>query len=145
MRKRDGFTLFELLVSISIIAILTAMVTVSYSVAQKKARDVRRMQDVEMIQKAAEQYYSLNNYSYPTNGMYAIGTSWAVGDQTVLESYPQDPKNVDPYLYISGTSDLVSYCVCASLEGKRGNSLTTGCSFLGVGGTGSYFCVKNQQ
>ncbi len=46
-----GFTLFELLVSISIIAILTAMVSLSYSVAQKKARDARRRQDMESVQK----------------------------------------------------------------------------------------------
>ena len=144
-KKKDGFTLFELLVSISIIAILTAMVSVSYSVAQKKARDARRMQDMEMIQKAAEQYYSLNNYLYPATASYSVGTSWAVSAQTVLESYPADPKNVTPYIYVALGSGTTNYCICADLEGDKGNSLTNGCSFAGVGGTGGYFCVKNQQ
>ena len=60
MKKRKGFTLFELLVSISIIAILTALATVSYSIAQKKARDARRTQDMDAIRKAQELYYSQN-------------------------------------------------------------------------------------
>ena len=45
--KNKGFTLFELLVSISIIALLTALATISFSSAQKKARDSKRIQDME--------------------------------------------------------------------------------------------------
>lgn len=140
--KKNGFTLFELLVSISIIAILTAMVSVSYSVAQKKARDARRAQDLEMIQKAAEQYYSLNNYLYPVSSLYDAGDVWTVGDQTILENFPSDPKSGS---YTKGGSNTTGYCICADLEGDRGNSANASCSFAGVGGTGSYFCVKSQQ
>ena len=140
MRKKNGFTLFELLVSISIIAILTAVVSISYSVAQKKARDAKRMQDLEMIQKAAEQYYSLNSYSYPDS--YEAGTAWTVDDNTVLENYPTDPKGVE---YVSGSSDSTAYCICGDLEEDKGNSSTNACSFLGVDGDGDYYCVKSQQ
>jgi prepilin-type N-terminal cleavage/methylation domain-containing protein len=60
--NKQGFTLFELLVSISIVGILSALAIVSFSSAQKKARDSRRVQDMELVGKAAEQYM-LNNSS----------------------------------------------------------------------------------
>lgn len=143
--KKQGFTLFELLVSISIIGVLMAIAIVSYSSAQKKARDTRRIQDLGTLQKAAEQYYSLNNSSYPTLGMWGAGQQWVVNGTTVLELVPVDPKNADPYLYKpSGwITDTTKYCFCATLEGSSGNSSDGNCTF--VNGTGQYYCIKNQQ
>ena len=134
--------MFELLVSISIIGILVALATVSYSAAQKKARDARRIQDMKSIQTAAEQYYSINNYSYPLVGLYTAGTAWAVGSQSVLESFPSDPKPSPQPAYTATNISTSTYCVCATMEGTaQGNSLA-GCNF--TGGT-THFCVKNQQ
>lgn len=137
---RQGFTLFELLVSISIIGILVALVSSSYSAAQKKARDSRRMQDMKSVQSAAEQYYAQNNYSYP-------GTTapWTVGGQTILEVFPNDPKGGGGYAVRS--IGATGYCFCANLENKTGNAKSTdaSCVFTGIGGTGDSYCVKNQQ
>jgi len=131
-----------LLVSISIIAILVAVATASFSAAQKKARDARRTEDLGSIQKAAEQYYMLYNSNYP-DGLCSAGTAWVVGTQTVLEAFPLDPKGVG----YSGTASCIAtgYCLCAVVEGQKGNSRDAACTFAGVGGTGSYYCVKNQQ
>jgi len=136
MKKSQGFTLFELLVSISIIGILVALATVSYSAAQKKARDARRIQDMKSIQTAAEQYYSMNNYTYPPSEV----TPWEVDGQVVFEKFPTDPKPSD-YTY---TWDFTppGYCVCAEMENVTGGNSGAGCNFqVGV----DYFCVKNQQ
>jgi prepilin-type N-terminal cleavage/methylation domain-containing protein len=135
-KNKTGFTLFELLVSISIIAILTAVVSVSYSVAQKKARDVKRRQDMEMVQKAAEQYYSLSNsYSYPSSNN--APTDWTAGTEVILNMFPTDPKAIGwtAYSYSIGTT----YCACAAVENASNNS----CSFSS--GDQPYFCVKSQQ
>jgi len=139
---RQGFTLFELLVSISIIAILVAVATASFSAAQKKARDARRTEDLGSIQKAAEQYYMLNDSSYP-NGLCSAGTAWTVGTQVVLEAFPLDPRGVGYTLGVPCTG--AGYCLCGVMEGQKGNSTNAACGFTGVGGTGSYYCVKNQQ
>jgi prepilin-type N-terminal cleavage/methylation domain-containing protein len=140
-KKRNGFTLFELLVSISIIAILTALASVSFSSAQKKARDSRRMQDMNSIQKAAEMYYSLNSASYPIT--HNTGAKWEVGTQTVLENFPKDPKSSGSYLYDCTTQSADGYCCCAKMENTTaGNSTSPDCSFAPDTG---YFCVKNQQ
>ena len=138
MKKSQGFTLFELLVSISIIGILVALATVSYSAAQKKARDARRIQDMKSIQTAAEQYYSMNNYVYPAST--SAPGDWTVDGQTVLEQYPTDPKPSD-YTYNSVFA-ADSYCVCAEMENETGGNSADACNFSG--GT-THFCVKNQQ
>lgn len=140
-KKQRAFTLFELLVSISIIAIMTAIATVSFSGAQKKARDSRRVTDMNSVQKAAEQYYAFSNYVYPATGVG--GTAWiATNGQTVLEVFPNDPKTgtLTPYIYTGGAT----YCACATLENNTGNSTNSTCTGF-VNGTGSYYCVKNQQ
>jgi prepilin-type N-terminal cleavage/methylation domain-containing protein len=59
-----GFTIIELLIVISIIAILAGLVVNSFQNAQKKARDVRRASDAVTIRKAIEQY-SIDNGIYP--------------------------------------------------------------------------------
>jgi len=56
MRTSKGFTLMELIVSISVIMILTTAGLGSFISAQKKARDGVRKSDLEQIQKALGLY-----------------------------------------------------------------------------------------
>ncbi|MFA6185254.1 MAG: type II secretion system protein [Candidatus Shapirobacteria bacterium] len=145
-KKRDyiywqiGFSLFELLIVISIIGILTAIVSVAYSGAQKKTRDVRRIEDLKLIQTAAEQYYSQNAYSYPTT--YSSGDQWSpASGVVVLESYPSGPKGED---YSCATDCNASgYCICVAMENSANSNANVSCQF-NVSPKG-YFCVKNQQ
>jgi prepilin-type N-terminal cleavage/methylation domain-containing protein len=150
-KNNQGFTLFELLISISIIGILIAVASSNYSSAQKKARDARRVQDISNIQKALEQYYSLDTFRYPVNKT----TPWRPGggsQPSVLDVFPLDPKMSNgigwtDYFYLqTGTS----YCLCASMENSSGGNSSTIdgagmplCS--SIGGTGPFFCAKNQQ
>ena len=147
-KQDSGFTLFELLISISIIGILIAVATTNFTSAQRKARDTKRIQDISAVQKAAEQYYSISNYNYPANSSPA---SWVgPGGQTVLENFPVDPKGVGytQYQYTpfpaSGVG-VTSYFVCAAVESRdNGNAVLSG-GTIAVGGTGPYFCIKSQQ
>jgi len=132
MRKLKGFTLLELLVVIGIIGILVALGTVAYSSAQRSGRDTRRKQDMIAVQNALEQYYSENDYAYPTTCSDA---------QTYMKSaWPADP---DPtVLYTYGCTSATTYCVCATMEGTGGNSSAADCSWTNGGG---YYCVGNLQ
>ena len=145
--NKNGFTLFELLVSISIIAIMTALASVAFSGAQKKARDARRVQDIKLVQTAAEQYYSQNTYTYPST--YTAGSVWTPSGSTtaILESFPADPKNTTPYVYsCRGTCDTTGYCLCAYVENTSNGNSTNNCTtFTASSATTNYFCVKNQQ
>lgn len=145
-KKNAGFTLFELLVSISIVAILTAVATLSFSAAQKKGRDAKVVDDLGRIQQAAEQYYSLSGYKYPgPTGTWAVGSIWVTGTgQTVLEYLPPNPKGVG-YTVSGIVAGDTGYCICGRLDNNVGNSTGSTCNFAGVGGTGPYYCVKSQQ
>lgn len=134
-KTKTGFTLFELLVSISIIGILTALGVLSFSSAQTKARDARRMEDMTTIQKAVEQLYVSAGSTYPASVGPWVG---------YLENWPVDPKNSGLFVY-TPTFSTSSYCVCANLEGNKGNSNVTTCLTFVATGTGDYYCVKNQQ
>lgn len=135
MNKQKGFSLFELLVVVSIIGILIGVTSVSFSNAQKKARDARRREDMQAFQKAMEQYYADNSSSYPADcdvGSYLPGGI-------------SDPKNSGTYVY-SNVCSASAYCACAHLENTgTGNAnaaaSSTSCSF----GAGDYYCVQNQQ
>ena len=56
IKKKNAFTLIELIVSITIIAVLTIVGIVSYGPFNKKARDSRRKTDLEDIRMALELY-----------------------------------------------------------------------------------------
>jgi len=127
---KEGFTLLELLIVIAIIGILVAMGTVSYSTAQKKARDATRRGDMKAIQNALEQYYAQNNGNYPS--------SCSISTDYLPAGIPKDPKTGLSYSQSCGIS---AYCFCALLEGGNGNATNASCTF----GSGSYFCVKSLQ
>lgn len=142
MSNQKGFTLFELLISISIIGILTALAVVSYSGSQVRARNARRIEDMNMIQKAAEQYYAANGYSYPnaTAAFYS-------GGSPVLVSWPTDPKNTGSYVYNYwyGTPSAGTYCACAFMEGTNQGNSTNACGNFINPPAKNYYCVKGQQ
>lgn len=105
MKRQSGFTLIELLVVISIISLLASIVFASLNSARAKARDARRLADMDEITKALAFYYDANN-AYPgvtyTNGNLA---GWEVSfyldfmeylSPLYLSKTPVDPINSGP-------------------------------------------------
>ena len=154
---KKGFTLLELLVVIGIIAVLISMAAVSYSSAQKKARDARRRADISAIQKGMEQYYSLCNSTYPilTGGSYQPASTTPIDATTVtascngntaviLKSMPQDPLGI---AYTCVNCSATTYIVCPPV--KTGAGPANGNSFYETSqsnyATHPEDCVSNQQ
>ena len=128
--KKRGFAIIELLVVVTIIAILLAAGLVSYTSVQKRSRDARRKSDIEQVRSALEMYKADNGY-YPDvyDGGVSVFTnitalSTTLVDTGYLSSIPQDPKySIDSYNYpyqiemqnaINGLYH--AYCIAALLE-----------------------------
>ncbi|MBI4224777.1 MAG: type II secretion system protein [Candidatus Sungbacteria bacterium] len=96
MNRYQGFTLIELLVVISIIGVLASIVLASLNSARVKARDARRIADLNQIRTALNFYYDSNN-AYPSVGgwVYSISSSaWIPGlSPTYISTVPIDPVN----------------------------------------------------
>jgi len=103
MFKRKGFTLIELLIVIAIIAILAGIVIASTTGATKKARDSRRVGDIQSLQTAIVQYEA-------DNGRYPASLSDLVSGG-YISSIPADPSTGAPVTEGSATSSGLIYVV----------------------------------
>jgi len=119
-----GFTLVELLVVIGVIAILVAVVSISFNSARSKTRDSRRVSDINHIQTALEIYYNRNK-SYPT--VITPGQVLSDGSVTYINPIPSNPSPRTEggcpdtnYVYASTNSNQ-SYTINFCLTQATGN------------------------
>jgi type II secretory pathway pseudopilin PulG len=100
-------------VIIAIIGILSSVVLASLNSARKKARDARRITDIQQYRTALEFYFD-DFGAYPLDS--AGGPLPALGAQYIAET-PEDPLGnpVNPYKYISN-AEGTAYCAGADLE-----------------------------
>jgi general secretion pathway protein G len=130
-RKQGGFTLIEILVVITILAILGALVVPKIMNRPNEARVVAAKQDIRSVVQALK-LYKLDNGRYPSTeqGLKAliekpsaapVPNNWKTGGY--LEKLPKDPWGSD-YLYLSpgikGEIDVMSY----GADGQQGGEGT---------------------
>ncbi|MEJ2792622.1 type II secretion system major pseudopilin GspG [Iodobacter sp. LRB] len=130
-RRQGGFTLIEILVVITILAILGALVVPKIMNRPNEARVVAAKQDIRSVVQALK-LYKLDNGRYPSTeqGLKAlvekpsaapVPNNWKTGGY--LEKLPKDPWGGD-YLYLSpgikGEIDVMSY----GADGQQGGEGT---------------------
>ncbi|AZN36045.1 type II secretion system major pseudopilin GspG [Iodobacter ciconiae] len=130
-RKQGGFTLIEILVVITILAILGALVVPKIMNRPNEARVVAAKQDIRSVVQALK-LYKLDNGRYPSTeqGLKAlvekpsaapVPNNWKTGGY--VEKLPKDPWGGD-YLYLSpgikGEIDVMSY----GADGQQGGEDT---------------------
>lgn len=92
--KNRGFTLIELLVVIAIIGVLASIVLASLNSARIKARDARRLADLNQIGLGLE-FYLDNGVKYPGSNT----TYYWISDNNYNESFPCSNTNgLKPWL-----------------------------------------------
>jgi prepilin-type N-terminal cleavage/methylation domain-containing protein len=135
---KKGFSLVELLVVITIIAILSVAAYSAVGGNTVKARDAKRKQDITTIQQALEMY-SNDFGTYPTS--LESGTTAGKIPKKYLSSIPTDPgAGKKPYVYVKTGS---YYNIAATLENEgsptnfqayvTGNSDTNLSAAAGIG------------
>jgi prepilin-type N-terminal cleavage/methylation domain-containing protein len=108
IRQRNGFSLIEILVVVTIMATLTAIGMVSYSQISKNSRDGKRKADLEQV-RAALVLYRTESGEYPTSVDWS--TMEPIENQISVTSM-SDPRG-GTYDY---TSDGLTFTLCATLE-----------------------------
>jgi len=109
MKKQGGFTFVELLVVITIIAILTGAAVVSFTNTNRRSRDTRRRLDIESIRSALE-LCRTEAGAYPLS----IYPGISCDGETYLSDTPEDPKTAGIYTYAQ--SSATSYTIDCVLE-----------------------------
>jgi prepilin-type N-terminal cleavage/methylation domain-containing protein len=163
LKKKEGFTLIEILIVVAIIAILSSVVLIGLGPTQRAGRDARRISDLRQVQNALELYYNRCGY-YPgptptaasgpcgsfsqvtSDGWKALtATLTSVNTNIGVSTIPLDPTAGHTYYYgTNGTGS--SYIVAATLEDPNNSVFSgytppsvTGYTITGSPGTGSTF------
>lgn len=117
-----GFTLVELMVAITIIAILTAVLSANFSDARAQSRDKARLTSLKELQLAVELYKAQND-SYPDAGCGASDSDFA--DESCddyisnlvpdfIAELPNDPSGAEAGKGFQYRSDGNSYKILVS-------------------------------
>jgi len=109
MNNKRGFTLIEIIVTISMIMILMGIVIIGVPEMQKKGKDSIRIQDLDRVANALDSYYNKKGcYPYGTDPTCGSGRDWTEMSQTLISEgflgeVLEDPINQGDFVY--------SYCV----------------------------------
>ena len=139
LRYYSGFTLVELLVVISIIAVLALVGLALFSGASQKARDSKRVQDIVAMSQAMETQY-VTGTGYST----AVTASWFSDNRVPSNQTPGGAAYITLGPTGSGAITTAGYSFCAQLETSVGNATDSTGAGLGTTG-GSFYCKRNNQ
>lgn len=120
LKSLKGFTLIELMVAVTIVAVMATIGLALYSNMQKVARDSKRVSDLEEIRKAAEAM-RIATGAYPT-------TLAAMASYFERAAAPTDPSGGGAYIYQNLSE---RYIACATLE-NCGTATNPRCTNSGV-------------
>jgi len=124
--SREGFTLVELLVGVTIISIIAGIALVSFRGARSVARDSQRKAEAEEIRSALE-VYRVDNGDYPL-------TAEGLGELITPGYMEEIIDPLSPTYSYNYESDGTTYNLCAYLEAE--DPASAGCT----GNCGSQAC-----
>ncbi len=153
-----GSTLIELLIVISIIAILISIGSVSYLSAQRQGRDAQRKSDLHRVASALEQYYADNN-AYPIDentgqidcgpnpgdDTRAWGAPFVCDSRTYLSELPVDPRApATPNYFYDAQNSEQRFVLSADLENDTDPAIIAGLPCTPEPGPPTYnYCIPN--
>ncbi len=119
MKKNRSFTLIELLIVMSVIAIIISIALPSFKGMQQQARIIKAQGDMRTIKEACESYYT-NNAAYPAVTNYQ--TTLQGASPQVLTTALNDPFSATATPYAYALSSNSAYYVIYSVGVAGGGS-----------------------
>ena len=129
MKKTQGFTLLELMVSIAIIGILASLMYINISGVRAKNRDAQRLMRVNEIAKALN-IYNTSARSYPVyNGNITSSDAMSLALQTAgsISQVPVAPMNSGSYVFHYQSTDGTDFTLSFCLETNTIQGYSQGC------------------
>ncbi len=126
MKQRKGFTLIEILVVTTIIAVLALGAFVSFASAGRSARDSRRKTDLETVRQAMV-LHKAETGCYPS-GDYGTAVATLVSGGYLSNPAPSDPKpSTNSYVYTPAgtcTGGAATFTLSVSPTLENGSAYT---------------------
>lgn len=159
--SKKGFTLIELMVAITILAIIAGIGLTTYASAQIYARDAKRKEDLSSIQIALDLYYQTNGH-YPTYPEINCASDLSNRYCTIINDWEYSTWAVCPeWLYEAATgfgcikkldTNYISSLPVDPINGGPLNASngyvyyykSTGYTGAGCPGNGKWFVLKAQ-
>ncbi len=139
-RNNFGFTLVELLVTISILGVLATIGLTAFTSSQARGRDAQRKSDLKQIASSLELYYA-DYGKYPDTLTW--GSIFTDGKTTYFQVVPKDPSSSHTYVYrIVPSSNNQKFQLFAHLENSQDINLITTTYSCG-GGTNCNFAITS--
>ena len=153
--NKKGFTLIELMVSLTVVSILSVIGVTVFGNAQANARDGKRKAEVETIAKAMELNYGkykASSYSalcQIDNAVPTVGTDcskWFGGSPGTLPTDPQSSPTRFYYWCSLSCPDNTSGIPLAAGDPPASQTIWWICADLErASGLPTNYCIKNQQ
>ncbi len=149
-KKRNGFTLIELIIVMAIFAIIAGIGAGTYMTSQRKGWDAQRVQNLAGIRQALEMYY--NDYGkYPAASGGKIAScagsacSWGAGPMNdvngtvYMRIVPKDPRDPIRTYYYAAADDQSWFKLYGCIENDQDPRRVIG----GVAGTNCTSCIES--
>jgi len=124
MKNNRAFSLVELLVVISVIAVLSAVLMPNFVGSRERARDAKKIQELDSLKSALRSYY--NDYqAYPTPNNQMLGAGFS--------GYAPGIVGVGHTYYRINNGD--GFQLCVALESGAGDGDVDSQRACGIGTT----------
>src|SRR4030042_3715010 len=127
MSRGKGFTIIELLIVITVIAILIGLALPRFRGMQDEGNIAKAKGELRTLQTAVESYYIHNNNAYPATGAAALQAALAAAIPSIINYVPTDPFSGTgaDYAYVMGGTNSKFYIIYSVGPGGNGSAVIT--------------------